>query len=135
MAALTSGRRVETRKGSERSFPVAANTVIYDGAVVVLAGGYARPATYATPSLVVGVARQSIDNTGGAAGAKRIEVETGVFAVENSAAPNAVDLTMVGTAVLFMDDQTVAKTGTSGGVAHTGSTVFDVNAKGVWLKV
>lgn len=135
MAALTKGRMVDKTIGKQRNFPVAAGAVIYDGAIVVMAGGYARPATYATPSPVVGVALQSVDNSTGLAGEKRIEVALGVFSVDNSAAPNAVDLTMLNTAPLFMDDQTVAKTGTSGGIAHTGCTVFNVEGFKVWLKV
>lgn len=135
MSAMTAERRITRRKGDYYSYPVAANTKIYAGSLLVMAGGYVRPATYATPSQVVGIADETADNSGGAAGDISLQVKRGVFLLNNAASPNAVDRTMFGAAILVLDDQTIAKPGTSGGVAHTGYALHDVDDDGVWISI
>jgi hypothetical protein len=70
MAALTKERLV-TRFGTELSdsplaLSIAANTVIYQGALVVLVGGFATNAIVGTGLPVLGVARATYDNRIGA---------------------------------------------------------------------
>ncbi len=110
MAALTSERNVKKKDGKLISFPVAANTKIYKGGLVMLDGGYAKPAAGkangVANSIFVGVAYETVDNSGGANGDLSIRVETeGTF--EYAGDGVAAD---VGKVVYVEDDQTVSVT-------------------------
>lgn len=87
------------------AYPVAAGVRIFAGGMVSLnAAGYAVPASDTAGQRFVGVARAQIDNTGGADGAKMVEVyEDGVFQF----AANGLAATDVGRPLFAVDDQTV----------------------------
>lgn len=114
MAALTV-EKDNVRYGDDAvvdllALKTAANVKIFKGALVSLEGGYARPARTNTTDLVAGVARKTVDNLGGLAGALDVEVRRGLFTFENSAAADAIAQDDVGLLCYVVDDQTVALT-------------------------
>jgi hypothetical protein len=90
--------------------PVKAATKIWKGAACVIDAGYLAPARTATGLITAGVARNTFDNSTGAAGAVVGEVERGVFAFNNSSAGDLIAQANVGADCWFVDDQTVALT-------------------------
>lgn len=135
MAALTKDRDTERRDGKQYNDPIAANTVIYAGSLVVLnAAGDAAPATTATGLIVRGVAQEQVSNNPGAAGGQRIETRRGVFRLGNSAAGDAITRAEIGDTCYIVDDQTVAKTDGTGTRSAAG-IIRDVDAAGVWVEV
>jgi hypothetical protein len=135
MAALTAERtntrKIGTGARPERiSFRVAAATKIYKGALVVLtAAGYAAPGSVATTHTAVGRAVETVDNTGGAAGALRVEVEQGVFTFNNSSAGDLIAVTDVSKTCYIVDDNTVALTnGTS--TRSAAGKIIDITSDG-----
>lgn len=139
MTALSSPRStpsLETGKNVFRTFPVAANAIIYPGAQVALnATGYLVPVTALTTLTVIGIAvpkRQQmtrllgyIDATGLADGAMECEVQSCIALMANSASTDLITKAEVGDDCYAVDDQTVAKT--NGGVAQvtTLTVVYD----------
>lgn len=90
---------------------VAANVKIWKGSLVALNGGYAAPGATATGRVAMGRAKETVDNLGGAAGAKMIETEEGIFGWINDGADAFVQAD-VGSDAYITDDQTVCKTAT-----------------------
>lgn len=94
------------------SMPVAASTTIYAGTMVAKdASGNAVPASSSAALILVGKAEAQVDNSAGAAGAKRVEVRSGVFAFNNSGA--GADLIAAANAFAYcyaVDDNVVALT-------------------------
>ncbi len=134
MAALTKERDTAERNNPRRRrVPVAGNTKIWTGALVVLAAGYAAPASAALNLVGLGRAAETVDNVGGAAGAQTVEVDRGVFRYANSAAGDAITQADIGKPAYAVDDQTVAKTDGAGTRSAIG-TVYDVDAGGVWVE-
>lgn len=135
MTALTADRTTPKRNAHRLSLPVAANAVIYAGALVcVNATGFATKGATSTTLKVAGVAQQRVDNTGAADGALRIEVErAGAHLMANSAAGDLVTLAALGTSVYIVDDQTVALT-SGGSTRSVAGQVVDVDASGVWIQ-
>lgn len=80
MAQLTAEKARAFKLGDTEEYPVIAAGIIYEGSLVgENASGYARQLVAADPFL--GVALETVDNTGGAAGAKSVKVRTmGVLA-------------------------------------------------------
>lgn len=134
MVALLADRNTPIRLAQGRNFPVAAGAKIWAGALVVLSGGNAAPGSAALNLIAVGRAEEMVDNAGGAAGAKRIEVSPGIFRWANSNAADAIALADIGSTCFVVDDQTVAKTN-GGGTRSAAGTVFDVDAQGVWVRI
>lgn len=130
MAALTAERDTPLRTGDARTVPVAAATKIYKGSIVVLDAGFAKPGRTAAALTGLGRASETVDNTGGAAGAQTVRVEPGIFRFDNDAA-DLLTLGDIGKAAYCTDDQTVSKT--AAGKSQIG-IVFDVDANGVWVK-
>jgi hypothetical protein len=134
MVALTAPRNTPAALGDVRSVPLPANGKVWQGSIVQLnATGFAVPATATAANVTIGRADETVDNAGGANGAKRIKVRRGVFRFANSAAGDAIALTEVGKPCYVVDDQTVAKTNNAGARPVAG-TVFDVDAQGVWVE-
>lgn len=134
MAALAQDRNTPSRSGDIREFGVAANAVIYIGALVALnASGYLVPASTATTLKVVGRAEQAVDNTGGANGAVRCRVGGGIYRWANSGSSDAIAAVNIGASCYAVDDQTVALTSGSATRSVAG-TIYDVDAFGVWVK-
>ncbi len=134
MTALAADRNTPVRDGVLFSFPVAATTKIYAGAIVMLnAAGDATKGATATGQISAGRADELVDNTG-AAGAKTVKVRKGVFRWANSAAGDAITKAEIGDNCYIVDDQTVAKTdGTA--TRSVAGKIVDVDADGVWVLV
>jgi len=107
--ALTADRNVKRKDGKLISYPVAANAVIYKGALLMLDGGYIKPAQGqatgdAANAIFAGYAYEAVDNSGGADGDKTVRVETeGTILVDGDGV--AAD---VGKEVYVVDDATVS---------------------------
>lgn len=132
MTAATQPRNTIATTGGTVTRDVAANVRIFAGTLVCLAAGYATPGGTGVALVADGRAEESVDNTGGAAGATRVLVKKGIFRFSNSAGADAITRTEIGKAVFVLDDQTVARTDGSGTRAAAGR-VFDVDAQGVWV--
>lgn len=112
MAALTADKMTPPKgRPRQQSYPVAAATIIYAGAMVVInANGYAEPATdAANKSDVVGIAPAKVDNSGGANGDVKVLVEYGTaFLITVGASITQAD---VGRTAVVSDDQTAIDAG------------------------
>jgi hypothetical protein len=130
MAALTAERYQTRRDGVDFNDPVAAATKIFAGGIVVLnASGDAAPASTATGLVVRGVAQETVDNSGGAAGDLRVRTRAGIFKFANSAAADEITRADIGADCYLVDDQTVAKTDGTGTRSVAGKVV-DVDSDG-----
>lgn len=109
MAALAKDRNTKmTETGRLTNHPVAANAVIYKGALVSSnATGFAVPSTDTASEIVLGIAQFAVDNTGGANGDEDVTVQKGVAELENGG--TVVDQADAGRPVYALDDQTVSK--------------------------
>jgi hypothetical protein len=137
MAALTKARNTR-RQGvgvlAERlSIPVGAAKKIFQGSLVVVNAGFAEKATAALGLVPAGRAAETVDNTGGAAGALRVVVEPGVYRFENSATDPVLAADR-GMTCYIEDDQTVAQTD-NGSTLSAAGKVIDVDDDGVWVQI
>lgn len=144
MPALTEPRNTP-RRGITRFFPqmpLGAAAKIYAGGMVGQAAtGYVGPLSDTTYNKFVGMAPVTVDNTAGAAGALKIDVERGEFFVNNDAT-NALTIAHVGPnlagLVEWVDDNTAANATDTG--AAVGGTVTEVVGTdvgigtGVWVE-
>lgn len=135
MAALTADRLATVqRHGSIREPAVKGATVIWQGAMTAIdAAGLAVPAGAVAAHKVIGVAKSRADNRSGADGDVRVRAEPGIYRFGNSASSDLIALTDIGAPAYVVDDQTVAKTSSSGARPVAG-TIFDVDAQGVWVR-
>ena|SRR5687768_14653095 len=101
--------------------PLAASTKIWAGSLVMIDGGYLKPAAAATGKKVVGRARATFDNSAGSAGAVTGEVERGTFGWAIGTSGDALTQADVGATVYAIDDQTVGKTDGSGARSAAGT--------------
>lgn len=137
MAALTQDRKSLTRWiGRSLSLPVAANAIPFQmGLVSESATGFAKPSSMTANERVMGWSDAKVDNTGGADGAVRVPVRTGVILLDNDAV-NPVVQADVGRFCFVKDDHTVqAAIGVGAGVAVIAGKVEDLDARGVWVFV
>lgn len=139
MAALTAERPQTTRLGDATrpplwKLPMKANTKIFAGALVVVDAGYAAPGRAATGLIVAGRAEQTVDNTGGSAGAKVIEARRGIFKFNNSTAGDAIAQANVGAICYIVDDQTVALTDGTGTRSRAGM-IYQLESDGVLVQL
>lgn len=115
------------------SIPCKANVKVFGGGVVGIqtADGYGR--AWAATDRVAGIAAKTVDNTGGAAADKTIEVLRGAFPFKNDTGGNAVTQADVMTLVYIKDDQTATKDNASGvylglcvGIMPNGQPIVEV---------
>lgn len=133
MVALTEARLTPHRSGDTIAAGVAADTRIFEGALVCLnAAGTATKGATALNLIAAGIAVSEADNTGGSAGDVTVEIRKGIFRFANSAAADAITAAEIGDTAYVVDDQTVAKTN-GGGTRSAAGTIFDVDAQGVWI--
>lgn len=134
MAALTAERDTIERNGSNLNLPAAAAKKFFGGSLVARDGsGNATPGATATTLLGQGRAKETVDNSGGAAGDLTVEIEKGIFRFGNSASADLITRADIGNDCYIVDDQTVAKTnGTS--TRSVAGKIFDVDSLGVWVK-
>ena len=114
--------------------PVAANAVIQQGGLVaVSAAGYAAPGAVSTTLKAGGRAEESVDNTGGADGARSVKLKRGVFLFKNAAAD---PLTIADTLAdcFIVDDETVARTN-GGNTRSKAGKALEIEANGVWVEI
>jgi len=127
MPALQQPYETHEREGLIVAYPVKANTRIWKGALVCVdSTGYLMPASDTANLRFVGVAFESVDNTGGASGEKRCRViKRGTFVYNRAgAAYTQADL---GTTVRAITDNEVAKTSTNNLVVGTVVELLDGN--------
>lgn len=133
MTATTEGRNTKRRAAELLSFPAGA-TKILAGTIVVLAStGNAEMGTTATGKVCVGVADDTVDNSGGSAGDLQVPVRRGCFQFANSASTDALANTDYGATCYIVDNQTVAKTDGSTTRSKAG-IVRGVDSNGVWVE-
>lgn len=133
MPGLTAPRVKTRRLGSDEllDFPVKANAVIYQGAMVALQAGYLVPASAATGLLVLGRAEDSYDNTGGIDGALiGVVLNNFIFNWDNNTSTDALTQADVGLDCYAVDDHTVGKS--SSGRSKAGKVV-KIEGNQVWV--
>lgn len=134
MTATTEPRNTPRRDAEQFSFPIAASTKILAGTIVALnASGYAVPGSTATTLRSIGVAEETIDNSGGGDGDLNVPIRRGCFRFYNSASSDAIANTDYGTTCYIVDNQTVAKTH-GGNTRSAAGTVRGVDSAGVWVQ-
>lgn len=133
MAALTGDRKIEFSEGLRRVYPVAADAVIWSGALVCLdADGYATPAADTAGLVFVGMAVHRADNTDGVDGAIGVELMVrGDIRVKGSGLTQAG----VGRSVCAVDDQTVAAAATTTNDIPVGTLTAVVSATDGWVAI
>lgn len=135
MTVLAAGRNTPLALGTIYQLEMAAAMLIYAGGLVaVSATGYATKGAAATTLKQFGRAEETVDNSGGAAGAKKINVATGIFVWANSSAGDLITIAEIGTDCFIVDDQTVAKTNGGATRSRAGKIVF-VDASGVYVQM
>lgn len=134
MTALAAERNTKERIGDVFDLPVKANTKCYLGGLAVIDAGYAAPGRTATTLVAAGRFEESVDNTGGAAGDKKVRVKRGIYKFANSAAGDLIAQADVGADCYIVDDQTVAKTNGTNTRSRAGRIVA-VDSDGVWVQI
>jgi len=124
MPALTAPYENLEREGLLMSYAVKANAKIWKGALVCVdSTGYLVPASDTANLRFVGVAFESVDNTGGANGAQRCRViKRGSFVYNRSGTYTQAD---IGVVVRAVSDNEVAKTSTNNIVVGTVVELLD----------
>ena len=97
------------------------------------AAGFAVGASATIANQSVGRADETVDNTSGADGDRRVKVRRGVFLYQNSAAGELIGNTEIGKPCYVVDDQTVSK-GSAGNTRPIAGVVFEVAPVGVWVE-
>jgi hypothetical protein len=126
MPALQQPYEAHEREGLIVAYPVKANARIWKGALVCVDNtGYLVPASDTANLRFVGVAFESVDNTGGASGAKRCRVvKRGTFVYNRIGSFTQAD---IGTTARAITDNEVAKTSTNNIVVGTVVELLDGN--------
>ena len=133
--ALSADRNTPRVEGPIRRRPVAADTVIYTGALVAQnASGNAVPGSTATGLTALGRAEARADNTGGSAGDVTVQVRRGIFRFNNSSSADLIEGDDIGKTAYIVDDETVALTDGSSSRSAAG-TIYDVDDLGVWVEI
>ena len=136
MTACTTDRNAPYRQLNSFVDPVAANVLCFGGALAVLdASGNVRPGITATDLVPRGRFVETVDNTGGAAGAKSAATAKGCFAFASDGSITRAHLEKT---VYIVDDQTFAATD-GGGTRSPGGVLKDIEGQGasatVWVYI
>lgn len=132
MVATTKDRSTQQQYAEVISVPVLASAKINAGAMVVAtAAGFAAPGSTATTLSYIGRAEDAVDNTGGANGAKTINVRR-KQAFKWVSDGTITQANLMKTAYI-VDDQTVAATDGTGTRSAAGRIV-GVDTDGVWIE-
>lgn len=132
MAALEKDRHIWRRDGRILNVPVAADTVIYKGALVCTDSGLAVPASDDSGLRFAGVAMEKANNAGGQDADLSVRVwQAGVFPVFRTGAA----MTDVGAEVAAVDDQTVELLSVTTNDVKCGRIVRVLDADEVELKI
>ena len=134
MVALSNDKVSQVRDGRQHVGPVAANTRIFQGALVCRnAAGDIVPGSVSTTLKAVGLATARADNTGGAAAAINVAFERGVFVFVNDVA-DPITKADVENSAYITDDQTVCRTSAASTKSIAGKIV-DIDSSGVWIRI
>jgi hypothetical protein len=134
MVALTAARNTPEAKGDIFEIGMAAATIVLQGALVAVnAAGFATKGAVSTTLKQFGMAKETVDNTAGANGAKTIKVKTGIFRWANHGA-DLVTVASIGADCFIQDDQTVAATNGGATRSRAGKVVW-VDALGVYVQM
>jgi len=142
MAAVTKERPGRYERISRAKVPLAAGVKAYKGAAAVLdisaagpARGFYKPAVAAADLLSRGRFRETVDNTGGANGAKKVEIDfhrTFDVVWWNNSTVTPITAQDRGKFAYWEDDQTVTSDNTS---ASEAGRIFDVSDDGKLVAV
>lgn len=126
MPALTEPHETHEREGLLVAYPVAGGTQIWKGALVcVNPAGYLVPASDSAGLRFIGVAFESVDNSGGTNGAKRCRViKRGTFVYHRVGSFAQSD---VGSPVYAISDNEVAKNSNNNLVVGTVLELINTN--------
>lgn len=115
--------------------PLEASTKVYAGGVICRnAAGNVVPASAALGLMPLGLATTTVDNSGGVAGALSVMPVMGAFALDNSAAADAIGASNIGNECFLVDDHTVALTSGNGTRSRAGIVVgYDSGANQVYV--
>lgn len=128
---LTKDKQVQSRILAIVGHPMAADTEIFKGSLVALNGDDLAVAATKTAGLRVrGICRKGQDNTGGAAGAKTVEVRKDECARVKNDAVSPVTREHIGSPCYILDDETVTSDAAGSSIA---GTVEDLDDNGVWI--
>lgn len=115
--------------------PVAAGVKIHQGALVAInPAGYAVPGGVANNLKAAGRAEESVDNTEGTAGKKKITVKRGVFRYLNAFEDKVTRAELFSDCFIY-DDGTVAKTNPGGNTRSRAGKVLGVEDMAVWVEI
>ncbi len=135
MTALAKERVGSVRAVTRDQRPMKANVKVWKGALIECRAGFYGPAVAGTTARIVGRAAQTVDNTGGAAGDKNVDVhflkERDLMLLGNSGT-NVVAAANRETLCYAEDDQTVGSLLTGFNAA---GIVYDVTTEGVWVEI
>jgi hypothetical protein len=137
MPALTAPRNTP-KLGNEVfqdpwAIPMKAATRGFKGGLAVIDAGYLAPARTAVGLICVGRFVDTYDNTAGAAGAIKGQVNRGTFRWGNSSAGDLIAQANVGQTCYIVDDQTVALTN-GGATRSAAGKIIAVDATGVYVE-
>jgi len=125
-------RKTPEKRDGVRRFDVAAATTCEKGLFAMLdASGDCEPGATATGKTAAGRFEETVDNSGGSAGDKEVDVKAGIFRWDNSSG-DPVDASHVNGTAYIEDSQTVAATDGTGSRSAAGRIV-DVDSDGVWV--
>ncbi len=130
--AAAGPRNTKTRQGEDREIGVKANARIWQGTIAVNDAGVAAPGRTATGLVALGVAQETADNLGGAAGAIKAKIRRGTFYLKNSSG-DPVTAASIGKDVFIVDDETVSGTNAGGNTQSVAGKCQDLDAGGVWV--
>lgn len=134
MTALTVDRNTPHKDAEIIGFQVGANVKIFGGSLVVAnAAGFAVPGLTATTVTYLGRAEESVNNLGGADGAKTVLVRRKKAFKFGNLPADLVTQADVGKNCYIVDDQTVAKTN-GGNTRSIAGQVLAVEPDGVWIE-
>lgn len=132
--ALTADRNTPLKDGELIAPPVAANAKCYAGGIAVAnASGYAAPGSTALNLVYLGRFEETVDNTGGANGAKTVKIRRKKAFLWKNSAGDAVTQAEMGKTCYIEDDETVSKTNGTGTRSAAGK-VAGIDANGVWVE-
>lgn len=134
MTALNADCVTPRRDGFQYPRQVAANEVIFVGALVCLSvTGYLVPASADITLKADGVAIEPANNTGGLDGAMMVTVEKRPSRLSNSLNADLITIANIGANCYVVDDATVGLTN-GGGTRPIAGLIAGVDSDGVWVK-
>jgi hypothetical protein len=133
VTATTTPRNTPERMGSVFGVPAKANAVLLAGTIAVASAGFAAGATTAVGLIALGRVEETVDNTGGADGAKTVKVCRGIFKFANHAGDLVTQAGAFADCFL-VDNQTVAAT-SGGSTRSRAGKVVAVESDGVYVAI